>query len=42
MVVVAKVLGLVLKRPEGYFGDSGDIEDPDKPDSRAKENSNGA
>jgi hypothetical protein len=41
MVLVAKVLGVVLKRPQDYFGDTGDIEDPGKLDVRARENSDG-
>jgi len=42
MVLVAKVLGLLLKRPQEYFGDPVDIEDPEKSGTRAKENSDGA
>ena len=42
MVLVAKVLGLFLKRPQGYFCDPGDIEDSGKLDSRAQEGGDGA
>ena len=42
MVLLAKVLGVVLKRPQGYYRDPGDIEAPGKLDSRAQENSDGA
>lgn len=42
MVLVAKVLGVVLKRPGGYFGDPCDTEDPGKSDDKAKESSDGA
>ena len=41
MVLVAKVLGVVLKRPQEYFRDPGDIEDPGKLDTRVQENSDG-
>ena len=42
MVLVAKVLGVVLKRPQGYFRDPGDIEDPGKLDNRSQESNDGA
>jgi hypothetical protein len=42
MVLVAKVLGVVLKRPREYFGDSDDMQDPDKLDAKSKENTDGA
>jgi uncharacterized membrane protein len=42
MVLVAKVLGVILKRPQGYFHDPADTQDPDKLDSKAKENSDAA
>ena len=41
MVLVAKLLGVVLKRPQDYFRDPDDIEDSGKLDSRAKEGSDG-
>ena len=42
MVLVAKVLGVVLKRPQGYFRDPDDTEDSGKHERQAKENSDGA
>jgi uncharacterized membrane protein len=39
MVLVAKVLGVLLKRPQDYFSDSDDIQDPDNLERRVKENS---
>ena len=42
MVLVAKVLGVVLKRPQGYFPEEGDIQASNKPDQKAKEGSDGA
>jgi uncharacterized membrane protein len=42
MVLVAKVLGVILKRPQGYFRDTADTQDPGKLDSKAKENSDAA
>lgn len=42
MVLVAKVLGVILKRPQGYFRNPGDTQDCDKLDDKAKENSDAA
>ena len=42
MVLIAKVLGVVLKRPKGYFEDSGDTETARKLDDNAGEGGNGA
>jgi uncharacterized membrane protein len=42
MVLVAKVLGVILKRPQGYFRDTADTQDPDKLDNKAQENSDAA
>lgn len=39
MVLVSKVLGVVLKRPQEYFRDPGDIQDPDSLEHPAKGNS---
>lgn len=39
MVLVSKVLGVVLKRPQEYFRDPGDIQDPDSLEHPAKESS---
>jgi uncharacterized membrane protein len=41
MVLVAKVLGVVLKRPQGYFGEPDDIRGSGECDDRKKENSDG-
>tara|TARA_R110001599_G_scaffold325504_1_gene537698 strand:- start:70953 stop:71270 length:318 start_codon:yes stop_codon:yes gene_type:complete len=41
MVLVAKVLGVVLKRPQEYFSEPGDIPDAKTPDNRAQENTDG-
>lgn len=40
MVLVAKVVGVVLKRPREYFGDQRDPRDPDVGKNGAKGNSN--
>ena len=42
MVLVAKVLGVILKRPQEYFHDSDDIEDPATIKERVKEGDDGA
>jgi len=39
MVLVSKVLGVVLKRPQEYFRDPGDIQNPDSLEHPAKESS---
>ena len=42
MVLVAKLLGVVLKRPQAYFQGPEDLQPPDKTTGNAQENSDGA
>ncbi len=42
MVLVAKLLGMVLKRPQGYYDDSGERPQADPGQSRVEERSDDA
>tara|TARA_R110001592_G_scaffold240929_2_gene501270 strand:- start:99566 stop:99883 length:318 start_codon:yes stop_codon:yes gene_type:complete len=41
MVLVAKVLGVVLKRPQAYFSEPDDIPLAQQPDNKAQETTDG-